>query len=231
MTKKATVNAVAVLAALAASALGSACASGGSDDPVAIAPAHYAVLVDNADVRILKITYAPGDKTAMHRHPDGIVIGLNGGKTRFTMPDGKSEDAELATDAALYMPAGQHSPENVGASRLEAILVEFKRAQPGTATLPAMRDGIAMTPLAEGSYGSAYRIAAAPTFEEPAGTTHEYDQVVVALAPAEVSLSLDGQPPRTKWARGDVAFIGRGTPHASKNLSGVAADYILVAIK
>jgi quercetin dioxygenase-like cupin family protein len=236
MVTRATGKAAAVLAACAAVVLGSACSSEPAEqpvvrDPVAGFPAHYSALFENEDVRILKITYAPGDKTAMHHHPDGIVIALEGGTTRFTAPDGTTQDAELPTDTGRYMPAGDHAPENVGASRLEAILVEFKRAQPGTATVPAAREGMAMTMLAEGPYASAYRITAEPTFEEPEGTTHEYDQVVIALAPAEVSLSLNGQPAKTTWARGDVQFIGRGTPHASKNLSGTPVDYAIVTIK
>jgi quercetin dioxygenase-like cupin family protein len=211
---------------------GAACSSGGgSDDPVASAPTHYSVLLENDTVRVLKITYAPGEKSDMHRHPDAIVIGLSGGKTRFTMPDGKAEDAELMTNAGLYMPAGQHAPENVGTTRLEAILVEFKKAQPGTAVLPAAREGMAMPTLAEGPYATAYRATADPSFEEPAGTTHDYDQVVIALAPIEISLSIDGAAPKTSWVRGDVQFIGRGTPHASKNLSGLPAEFALVAIK
>jgi quercetin dioxygenase-like cupin family protein len=227
MLKKTVVCAV----VLASGAFVSGCSSGGSSDPVVAFPTHYSVLLENDAVRVLKIAYQPGDKTAMHHHPDGIVIGLgSGNKTRFTLPDGKTQDAELPLDGALYMPAGDHSPENIGTAPVDAILVEFKRAQPGTATLPAMREGLAMTALAEGAYGSAFRITSEPTFEEPAGTTHDYDQVVIALQPAEVSVSVTGQAPKTQWARGDVMFIGRGTAHASKNMAG-AANYIMVAVK
>jgi quercetin dioxygenase-like cupin family protein len=224
-------RAAAVVAVLAAGVFGVACSSDVSSDPVVAFPAHYSVMLENDAVRVLKITYQPGDTTAMHHHPDGIVIGLGSGRTRFTMPDGMTQEADLPADSALYMPAGDHSPENIGTTPVDAILVEFKRAQPGMATLPAMREGMAMTALAEGAYGSAYRITTDPTFEEPAGTTHDYDQVVVALAPAEVSVSVEGQAPKTTWARGDALFIGRNTPHASKNLSGVAVDHILVAIR
>jgi quercetin dioxygenase-like cupin family protein len=131
----------------------------------------------------------------------------------------------------MYAPAGTHRPANVGKSRIEAILVEFKTDAPGTATLPASRPNMAMKVLAEGPRAMAYRTTAEPAFEEPAGTTHEYDQVVIALSNAQMSLSIDGKPPRTRWARGDVQFIARGTPHESKNAGGKPVDFIIVAIK
>jgi quercetin dioxygenase-like cupin family protein len=232
--KKTTRTTVVGLAALAVAAFGSACGSSApaaSIDPVVAFPNNYSVIMENDTVRVLKITYAPGDKTAMHHHPDAIVVALTGTTTKFTMPDGSTQDVALAADAGNYMPGGEHSPENVGGSALDAILVEFKKPQPGTAMLPSAREGQTMNVLAEGPYGTAYRITAEPTFEEPEGTTHEYDQVVIALAPAEVTLNVEGQPTKTNWARGDVAFIGRNTPHGSKNTSGMAANYVLVEIK
>jgi hypothetical protein len=74
-------------------------------------------------------------------------------------------------------------------------------------------------------------VTAAPTFEEPAGSKHDYDQVVIALAPAQMALSLDGKPAKTTWARGEVQFIGRGVPHGSKNMSGKPIEYVIVSIK
>ena len=37
-----------------------------------------------------------GAKTPMHQHPDAVVIPLGASKVRFTMPDGKSEESDLA---------------------------------------------------------------------------------------------------------------------------------------
>ena len=88
-----------------------------------------------------------------------------------------------------------------------------------------------MKPLAEGPRAIAYRATAAADFAEPAGTKHEFDQVVIALAPTQMTLAIDGKPAKTTWARGDVQFIGRGVGHESKNASGKPVDMIIVAIK
>ena len=67
---------------------------------------HYKVLVDNAAVRVLKIEVPAGEKSPMHSHPDAMLIVLSGGKARFTMPDGKTQDSELVKEtAAMSCPS------------------------------------------------------------------------------------------------------------------------------
>jgi quercetin dioxygenase-like cupin family protein len=216
-----------VVAGVVASWSGSAFAQ----DPVKVDPTHYKTVFENAAVRVLKITYAPGSKSTMHQHPDSIVLPLTAATVQFTGPDGKTEDSNLAAEAAQYSPAGIHRPANVGTKSMEALLVEFKSAAPGNAALPPSREGMAMKMLAEGPRATAYRTTAAPAFQEPAGSKHDYDQVVIALGPSQMALAIDGKPAKSTWTRGDVQFIGRGVPHESKNTSGKPVDFVIVAIK
>jgi quercetin dioxygenase-like cupin family protein len=202
-----------------------------AQDPVKVDSAHYKVIFENASVRVLKINYAAGAKSQMHQHPDAIVVPLADSKVQFTMPDGKAEDASLANEVAQYMPAATHNPANVGTGAVEAVLVEFKAKAPGTATIPTSREGMAMKVLAEGPRAVAYRTTADPKFQEPAGSKHDYDQVVIALGPSQMALSIDGKPAKTTWARGDAQFIGRGVAHESKNAGGKPVDFVIVAIK
>jgi quercetin dioxygenase-like cupin family protein len=202
-----------------------------AQDPVKVDPAHYKMLLENASVRVLSITYAAGATSKMHQHPDSIVIPLTNAKVRFATPDGKSEDREMANESATYTPAGTHNPTNIGTGTLSGILVEFKTAAPGTATLPASRPGLTLNVLAEGPRAMAYRSTASATFAEPAGTKHDFDQVVISLSDAQLSLSIDGKPAKTTWARGDVQFIGRGVAHEARNTGGKPVDNVIVAIK
>jgi quercetin dioxygenase-like cupin family protein len=206
-------------------------ASALAQDPAKVDAAHYKVLIDNASVRVLKIEYPAGGKSTMHHHPDSIVIPLVASKVQFNLADGKSETNDMAAESATYAPAGNHNPTNVGSGRVESLLIEFKGAAPGKATLPTARPGLAMKTLAEGPRAMAYRTTAAATFSEPAGTKHDYDQVVIALVPAQLSLAIDGKPVKTTWARGDAQFIGRGIAHEAKNTGGKPVDMIIVAIK
>ena len=201
-----------------------------AQDPVKVDAGHYKLILDNASVRVLKITVPAGAKSPMHSHPDAILVPLASGKARFTMPDGKTEDLEIVKEIASWTPAMTHSPANVGTAGIEGILVEFKGA-PGTATLPAARPGLQTTTLIENPRAVAIKTTAAPDFHEAAGSTHEYDQVVIALGAADMSLAVEGKAPVTKWQRGDVQFIGRGVKHESKNTGGKPIDFVIVAIR
>lgn len=201
-----------------------------AQDPVKVDPAHYKVAFENSSVRVLRINYGPGEKSKPHQHPENIVIPLGASTVQFTTPDGKSEERTLASEEAMYAPAETHTPATSSTGRVDALLIEFKGAA-GTATLPTSREGMKVKVLAEGPRAVAVRATADPTFHEPPGSKHEYDQVVVALGPSQVSVSLDGKPAKTSWARGDVLFIGRGVPHESKNAGGKPVEFIVVSIK
>ena len=202
-----------------------------AQDAVKVDPAHYKVVLENASVRILRISYAPGSKSIMHQHPDAIVIPLSASKVRFNLPDKTAQDNDMASESAMYTPAGTHTPENVGTGPVDAVLIEFKTPAPGKAALPTPRPGMTLKMLAEGPRATAYRATAAGTFAEPAGSKHDFDQVVIALGAAPMSLSIDGKPAKTTWARGDVQFIGRGTGHEAKNTGAKPVDMIMVVIK
>ena len=202
-----------------------------AQDAVKVDPGHYKVLIDNPSVRVLQVTVAVGAKTPMHSHPDSMLVALGDGKTRFTMPDGKTQDMDIGKETAAYTPAASHAGANIGTTPIDALLVEFKTPAAGTATLPTVRTGLQQTVLAESPRAIAYRSTAAPDFHEAAGTTHEFDQVVITLAAADLSLTLEGKPPVTKWQRGQAQFIGRGVKHESKNTSGKPIDCVVVAIK
>jgi quercetin dioxygenase-like cupin family protein len=213
------------------SLVGSFAATASAQDPTKVDPAHYKVVLDNPSVRVLHITYAPDAKSKMHKHPDALVVMLGTAKMKFTMGDGKTEERDLTTGNALYTPAVEHMPENVGTTPMDGILVEFKTPAAGTATLPTSRPGLTTKVLAEGPRAMAYATTADTTFAEPAGSKHDYDQVVIATGPGQMSLTVDGKPAKTSWAKGDAVFIGRGVAHEAKNASGKPQDFVIVAIK
>jgi len=155
----------------------------------------------------------------MHEHPDAIMIPLTVPPTR----DGSRPPT------AIFIPAQKHEGDNPGTTPVDFIYVELKGDAAPTAVVPSNRPGTNSTRLVGHPKADAIRATADTGFSEPAGTTHDYDQVVVALGDAELSLTVDGKTTNT-WKRGDVAFIGRNVRHESKN-DGKPADFVIVAIK
>ena len=102
-------------------------AGGGKADPVKVDPKHYKVEFENESVRVLRISYAPGEKSVMHYHPASVAVYLTDSKARMTTPDGKSVEAETKPGVAAWTAAGSHLPQNVGDKGLELVLVELKK--------------------------------------------------------------------------------------------------------
>jgi quercetin dioxygenase-like cupin family protein len=102
-----------------------------AQDAVKADPKHYKVEFENDQVRVLRITYGPHEKSVMHEHPANVAIFLTDGQSRFTMPDGKTVDAPIKAGTTRWGDWEKHQPENVGDKPFELILVELK-------TKPAM---------------------------------------------------------------------------------------------
>ena len=95
-------------------------------DAVSVVPDLYKVLFENDRVRVLDTRYGPGVKSAMHSHPDLVVVALTPLKAKFTLADGQTVDIELPAGDAAFVEAQDHTVENTSTSELHVILVELK---------------------------------------------------------------------------------------------------------
>jgi quercetin dioxygenase-like cupin family protein len=100
-----------------------------AQDAVKVDPKHYKVEFENDQVRVLRITYAPGEKSVMHSHPDAVAVFLTDINGKFTLPDGTTQDNKSKAGNTLWTPEGKHLPENTGDKPFELILVEIKSAK------------------------------------------------------------------------------------------------------
>ena len=199
-----------------------------AQDPVKVASETYKVIAENERVRVLRANVAPGGKTVMHEHPAHLVVSLGAANVKFTTGDGKDVDVAMKADDVTLMPAGMHAGANVGTAPVDVVIVEMK-GEPGPTALPATRPGMKTTTLLDNARVRAVRASFEPTFHEPAGSTHDYDQVVVMLAPADVALTLDGKTV-SSWTRGDVRLIGKGVAHET-HAGKMAGDVLIIAVK
>ena len=98
-------------------------------DAVTADPKHYKLELENDEVRVLRATYAPGEKSPMHSHRPHVFVFVRGGQFRFLLPDGRTIDPGAAAAGAAGWADSDlvHAPENVGTSVGEVIVIELKR--------------------------------------------------------------------------------------------------------
>jgi quercetin dioxygenase-like cupin family protein len=111
-----------ILLGLMSTAVGSASAQ----DPVVVDSAHYSLVFENEQVRVIRIRYGPGEESVMHDHPAGVAVSLNDSHMQFTLPDGQVVESEFEAGSAIWAPAGPHVPKNLTDQASELILVEIK---------------------------------------------------------------------------------------------------------
>jgi quercetin dioxygenase-like cupin family protein len=96
-------------------------------DPTVVDPKHYNVELENEQVRVLRISYGPGENSVMHSHPAAVAVCLTDAHVRFGRPDGTSQDAHFKAGQVMSTAAEEHLPQNVGDRPFEILLIELKR--------------------------------------------------------------------------------------------------------
>lgn len=98
-----------------------------SMDATNVAVKEYKKLADTLGVRIIEIAYNPGEKSAMHAHPDAAFYALTDANAEFTGKDGSKAVNEIKSGTGMFTPADTHSVKNVGKKPMKGILVEVTR--------------------------------------------------------------------------------------------------------
>ena len=99
-----------------------------AQDVVKVSPETHAVLLDNADVRVLDVRIKPGEKVAMHSHPHNVIYYLTDGILRLTSADGKTEDRRVKAGTVVWSEASKHAAENIGPAEFREVQIELKKA-------------------------------------------------------------------------------------------------------
>ncbi|MDH3732212.1 MAG: hypothetical protein OEU54_01715 [Gemmatimonadota bacterium] len=107
-------------------------------DAVTADPDHYSVEFENDAVRIVRVSYGPGEASVMHSHPPLCSVGLSASAWEMTNADGTVEENTGARgDVECGEQGSVHIPRNTSDGVNEAILVEIKNgAMAGTVWTP-----------------------------------------------------------------------------------------------
>ncbi|MCU1306853.1 MAG: putative hydrolase [Acidobacteriaceae bacterium] len=97
-----------------------------AQDPVAIDHQHNKVEYEDAKVRVIRFTLAPGEKSPMHDHPEMLVVNLTNARIRMTSANGDVQDLDFHAGEVLHRAPVRHAAENIGNTVWEEVFTEFK---------------------------------------------------------------------------------------------------------
>ncbi len=95
-------------------------------DPTKVDPDHYKTEFEDERVRVLRVSYGPGEESVMHSHPQLVAVFLSAGEIRFEYDDGTTEEIAGKAGDVVTLPPTTHRPANVGSDRFDGIIVELK---------------------------------------------------------------------------------------------------------
>jgi len=118
-----------LLAGIIVAAFTFVCGAARAQDVAKVSPATNKVLVENAYVRVLQATFAPGAKEGLHTHPASFYYVTMPGKLKVSYADGTVEMWEPPLGESSWMDGEKpHTAENVGTTTLQYIMIEVKGA-------------------------------------------------------------------------------------------------------
>lgn len=82
-------------------------------------------------MRVLAFRGEPGDRWDLHAHPDMVVVSLSEYAVRNVVTGREPTVREARAGEVKWVPACTRTSENAGATVMECVLVELKRATSG----------------------------------------------------------------------------------------------------
>lgn len=99
--------------------------------PEEVSPDVYKVIFDNEEVKVLEVTFAPGQGDDMHEHGVITYYGINGGKLQSTLPDGTVNEMNVPDGFVGHgNDIVKHQMKNIGDDTVKIIIVEHKKLKP-----------------------------------------------------------------------------------------------------
>ena len=201
-------------------------------DAVKVAPDLYKILKDTLGIRIVEVSYKPGDSSAMHWHPDYAIITTEGGTATFYGKDGSKMESEMKTGMTLVKAGEFHSVKNTGKAVLKVVLVEVNRTGPVTmpdAALDATKVAPNLYKMLNDSLG--IRVLSINYKPGQSSAMHAHPDAVLYVFDSATSefTGKDGKKTVMKLEKGMTAFIPADT-HSVKNTGKTTVKAILVEV-
>ena len=101
--------------------------AGAAQDPKLVNPGMYEVFFENDEIRIIQVTYQPGQREALHSHPDYVAHVLEGGRLRVHIAGREPVERTVERGQTLVEVPVTHWAENIGDTVVRAVFIEVKQ--------------------------------------------------------------------------------------------------------
>ncbi|MDA2921003.1 cytoplasmic protein [Desulfobacterota bacterium AH_259_B03_O07] len=107
-----------------------------AQDPLKVSPEIYKILIENDRVRVIEYRSKPGQRDALHSHPQRVAYVLTPVKLKVTAQDGSSRDLEAKPGDIYWLEPVTHYTENIGNNEANILIFEIKEPPQKRSTIP-----------------------------------------------------------------------------------------------
>ncbi len=98
-------------------------------DEVVVDPGIAKVEFENDQIRVLRVSYAPHQKSHMHDHPCRFNVPITSDDVRVLFPDGTSQTTKRPAHESFWSEPVTHQVENLSAEPMVNIEIELKQSK------------------------------------------------------------------------------------------------------
>jgi quercetin dioxygenase-like cupin family protein len=193
-------------------------------------------LIENDQVKVIKVTDAPHAKTAPHQHQSNrVMIYLQSGRQEI-VADGKKTVPEWKAGEVRWSPAsGTHTSEVVSANPVTIIELEIKKPADPAKVATTGLDPLKVAPNLyklefENPQVRVFRVSMPPHVKVPLHQ-HMLNRVVVYLTDQNTSTTPDGGATDVAHHKAGEASWGGPAKHREENLSDQPFQAVVVELK
>lgn len=205
-------------------------------DPAEVGPDIYKLVTENDELRAFEVTFAPGAKIGLHKHPDHVAYALTDGKLTLMAQEGAPQEIELKAGQAMFLEAQAHAAENKTDKEIKLLVVELRT--PGKSPAPKGKDSLKAAPkiFKKVFENDKVRVLDATIKKGAKVPDHVHpDMLAYVVTGGQAELTLPGaegtkKKEKQEFTPGQGMFIAAGS-HAAKNTGKTDIKLVVVELK
>ncbi len=195
------------------------------------------VVIENDNVKVLKVPVVPHEKTKLHQHKvNRVMIYFQAGKQNINYEDGKKVVLNFKAGEALWSPqSGMHIAEISTDKPVTIMEIELKKPASAMKPKTSALDPLKVDPKHykmefENDQVRVVRVKIGPGETAPMHE-HSMNRIVTYLTDQDFEVtSADGKVEHVQHKAGDASW-GAPNKHAERNLSSEPFEVVVVELK